>query len=163
MQCVNTFSGYNCTCGHGYISHVDRTGQEVGRGCWLACGGSIWCGAKSCKAHQCGMALGTCAAAPSGRGCFEVCRNRAPPSQLSTCLACRCAWTSMSACPSPSWTPSAPASAAPATTRAADTSECRAGGRPVSTSRGLCAGWACDCKCRACNSSMRSGLRSGYE
>lgn len=35
----------------------------------------------------------------------------------------RCAWTSTSACPSPSWTPSAPASAAPATTRAADTSE----------------------------------------
>jgi hypothetical protein len=28
-QCVNTFTGYNCTCGHGFISHVDRTGQEV--------------------------------------------------------------------------------------------------------------------------------------
>ncbi|PRW50883.1 vacuolar-sorting receptor 3-like [Chlorella sorokiniana] len=28
-QCVNTFTGYNCTCGHGFISHVDRTGQET--------------------------------------------------------------------------------------------------------------------------------------
>ena len=36
---------------------------------------------------------------------------------------CSGAWTSTSACPSLSWTPSAPASAAPATTRGADTSE----------------------------------------
>ncbi len=29
LQCVNTFTGYNCTCGHGFISHIDRTGEEV--------------------------------------------------------------------------------------------------------------------------------------
>ncbi|KAL4443975.1 hypothetical protein ABPG75_011712 [Micractinium tetrahymenae] len=28
-QCVNTFSGYNCTCGHGFIPHKEPSGEET--------------------------------------------------------------------------------------------------------------------------------------
>ncbi|GAB4818464.1 hypothetical protein N2152v2_005510 [Parachlorella kessleri] len=27
-QCINTFTGYNCTCGHGFISHINPTSGE---------------------------------------------------------------------------------------------------------------------------------------
>ncbi len=27
-QCINTFSGYNCTCGHGFIEHTNPDGSK---------------------------------------------------------------------------------------------------------------------------------------
>ena len=33
LQCVNTFTGYNCTCGHGFLPHAEPDGTEVGG--WL--------------------------------------------------------------------------------------------------------------------------------
>ena len=29
LQCINTFTGYNCTCGHGFLPHLEANGTEV--------------------------------------------------------------------------------------------------------------------------------------
>lgn len=112
-QCLNTFTGYSCTCGHGFISHMEADGTEVGRHCRQEWG---WDGVWE----------------------FPVI-GRMEERCLQTPLIafCRPAWTSTSVCPSASLMPTAHASAALARTHMAATSEWEAGPAPPRTTNSL--------------------------
>ena len=139
-MCKDTFAGYMCTCGSGFISHIDPKNKTEVHSIPLP-----WCSAQQaslpppkwtmllfalrdaalhCSAQRSCFGSARRGWGLSGEALHALCCQAVVLNAKPNTLLRRCAWTSTSACRRTRrrWTRTAPATAAPARTYLAATS-----------------------------------------